>query len=130
VTPTTPDPLVAPAEGDRLSAATRKIRSTLDDVAEALARADLAQLEVIEAALAEAAAGLAEVASLSGARPAADVRAELRLARESLNRCRRLGASLDDFARLSGQARGVGGEYSRQGRPRPVDHAGRVETRI
>ena len=89
-----------------------RLRAAMDETAAALATADLDRLLAADAALQ---AALTELP----ARRAVDlperpqVRVELELARAALLRCRRLGASLTDFVRLSLDARGLGYEPER-----------------
>ncbi len=98
---------------DPAAAATR-LRAALESLADALGRADIAGLlaaeEVLEPALADC-ARLAAAARPPAAHAADTRRAEIDAARRALMRCRRLGASLGDFARASFDARGTGIGY-------------------
>jgi hypothetical protein len=55
---------------------------------------------------------------------------ELGAARAALTRCRRLGATLGDLARLSLVAQGRDGGYSRQARTGGSLHVHALETRV
>ena len=98
---------------DPATAATR-LRAALESMADALGRADIASLlaaeEVLEPALADC-ARLAASQRPPAAHAADALRAEVDAARRALMRCRRLGASLGDFARASFDARGIGIGY-------------------
>ena len=75
------------------------LRQRLDETATALARADLGGLVSCEAQLQTALAALASTWPISGDR--AQLAAELEQLRASVSRCRRLGASMNDFLRIS-----------------------------
>lgn len=85
-----------------------RLTAALNEVADALAAADLSRLLAAESGLGAALDGV------SGSRPA-DRRA-LDDARSALLRCRRLGASLVAFTRLSLDPEGTH-VYSRRGAP-------------
>jgi hypothetical protein len=83
-----------------------QLRQWLDETGAALARADLAQLVTCEAQLQTALAALAGTWPISGDR--VQLAAELEQLRTSVSRCQRLGASMNDFLRIS--LDGIGGE--------------------
>jgi len=83
-----------------------QLRQRLDETAAALARADLAQLVTCEAQLQTALAALAGTWPICGDR--VQLAAELEQLRTSVSRCQRLGASMNDFLRIS--LDGIGGE--------------------
>ena len=87
-------------------AAGGRLRAALEAVADALGRADMDGLLIAEAALESALADCARVAA-AGGRTAAALRPEIDASRRALMRCRRLGASLGEFARASFEARGL-----------------------
>jgi hypothetical protein len=99
--------------GLRPHPAASRLRVSLEALADALAGARLDALLACEADLAQA---LADCGLLRS--PAeGDLRAtagELAAARLALTRCRRLGATLNDMARLSLTAQGRDGGYGRQ----------------
>jgi len=82
-----------------------RLRAAVEETAAALAVADLDRLLAADIALQ---AALAQRPSTSTVDPALQpfVRRELEAARTALARCRRLGAGLTDFVRLSFDARG------------------------
>jgi len=82
-----------------------RLRAALEAVADSLTRADIDGLLSAEDALESAVADCARLAA-SGAASVA-LRAELDGSRRALMRCRRLGASLGEFARASFDARGL-----------------------
>ncbi len=83
-----------------------RLRAALEAVADSLTRADIDGLLIAEDALESAAADCARLAASGGAASAA-LRAELDASRRALMRCRRLGASLGEFARAGFDARGL-----------------------
>ena len=89
-----------------------RLRTALEQTAEALASPRLEALLASETALEDA---LGEFPRLEGLDAAgrALVRAELEQARLALLRCRRLGSALGDFVRLSFDAQGRGSGYGR-----------------
>ncbi len=92
-----------------VSAAAR-LRAALEATVDALAVPRLEALLNVESALTAALAALPTLRSLDPAdRPAA--REDLLAAKAALAKCRRLGASLGDFVRLSLDARGQGIGY-------------------
>jgi hypothetical protein len=95
---------------DALAAAAR-LRAALDDTAEALARPDVEALLAAEASLTHAFTTIPRLRALSAEERAA-ARTELLNARAALVRCRRLGAALADFVRLSLDARGQAAGYN------------------
>jgi hypothetical protein len=90
-----------------------RLTAALDDLAAALASADLARLLAVEPVLASALEGMAGPATTAD-RDAID------RARAALLRCRRLGAGLTAFARLSLEPAGAP-VYSRLGADALVD---------
>jgi hypothetical protein len=88
------------------TAAGGRLRVALEAVADALGRADMDGLLAAEQALESALADCARLAASGGTLPAA-LRSELDASRRALMRCRRLGASLGEFARASFDARGL-----------------------
>jgi hypothetical protein len=92
------------------------LREALDGTAAALASPRVETLLECEVAIERA---LAEMPSFDGLTPAerTAVRAQLDAARSALLRCRRLGAALTEFVRLSFEAQGRGAGY---GRTQPV----------
>ena len=95
-------------------AAVTRLRDALEQVAAALARP---QLDVLLAGETAIEAALTQMPPLDGL-PMDQrhlVRQELEHARRALMRCRRLGAALTDFVRISFEAQGRGPSYG----PRP-----------
>lgn len=93
--------------------ATRQLRQALEDIAGALTSANLDALLDAEGALELA---LLRLSTLPSTLPPSDrdaVRREVQAARQMLQRCRRLGASLMDVVRLSLDAQGRGQGYGR-----------------
>lgn len=83
-----------------------QLRQRLDETGAALARADLARLVTCEGQLQAALAALARTWPISGDR--LQLAAELEQLRTSVSRCHRLGASMNEFLRIS--LEGIGGE--------------------
>ncbi len=96
-------------------AAVARLRTALEDTAAALAEADLARLLASDTALQSA---LSAMSGLAKADPSdrLQFRRELEGTAAALLRCRRLGAGLSDFVRISLGARGeqLGYEPSRE----------------
>ena len=93
-------------QGREAAAATAQLREALERMAAAMTTADLDALLEAEGALE---AALHRLAALPETLTLADrdvVRAEVRAARLTLQRCRRLGAALLDVVRLSLEAQG------------------------
>jgi hypothetical protein len=88
------------------------LRHSLEDAADALGNADLARLLDCESRI------HAALTHLACSRLRADARAplaqEIVMARAALARCRRLGASLNDFARIVLSAQGLDDGYGRR----------------
>jgi hypothetical protein len=84
----------------RAYAAVRRLREALEQTAGALARPDVEALLASEGATERALADLPWGSRLD-APPSTDLRREIDAARRALLRCQRLGASLQDFVRLS-----------------------------
>jgi hypothetical protein len=94
----------------RPASAAARLRAALEETAAALAVPKLEALLNVESALTAALAALPTIRSLDPAdRPAA--REDLLAAQAALARCRRLGAALGDFVRVSLDARGQGITY-------------------
>jgi hypothetical protein len=96
--------------GTRAVHAASALRDALEQTAAALASPRLETLLAGETAIAEALSAIPSLEDLPVAERLA-VRRELERARGALLRCRRLGASLRDYIRLSFQAQGRGDEY-------------------
>jgi len=89
----------------RPASAAARLRAALEATVDALAVPKLEALLNVESALTAALAALPTIRSLDPAdRPAA--REDLLAAKAALVRCRRLGAALGDFVRVSLDARG------------------------
>jgi len=95
------------------AAAAAELRASLERTAAALASPDLEALLACEADIERALAAMPAASTLA-AEERAVVRAELDSARHALLRCRRLGASLNEFVRLSLEAQGRGAGYGRR----------------
>ncbi len=97
---------------DYVQAATT-LRCSLEEAADALAHADLERLLACELRI------HAALTHLSTSQFDADARValtrEITLARAAVERCRRLGGTLDDFARLVLSRRGLNEGYGRTG---------------
>jgi hypothetical protein len=94
--------------------AAARLRAALEDTAAALAGADLDRLlasdALLQKVLGEIHAGPVQIRS--GPVPATPaLRAEVEHARAALRRCRRLGAVVGDYVRLSLDAQGAGLGY-------------------
>ncbi len=117
------------SSGSRAAAAAGRLRQALEHAAAALASPDLDALLKSECAIESALADLPSHEALSPDDVYA-VRAELERARSALMRCRRLGAALNDFIRLSLAAQGGQSDYG----PRAdaaAEYAGRaLNTRV
>ena len=110
----------------RALAAAARLRDALERTAGALASPDLDALLACESAIEGALADIPPFAGL----PAEDrraIRLELDRARATLLRCRRLGAGLREFVRLSFEAQGRGTGY---GRPEPRYAGLALNTRV
>ncbi len=103
--------------------AARRLRLALDAVGDALAHTRLDDLLVAEGELAGAVANLSDAPPTNPAERDL-LRRELGRVRTALTRCRELGVSLDEFARLSLEAQGVSDGYDRLGA-----HAHQPDTR-
>ncbi len=88
----------------RACTAVRHLRQALEQTADALARPNLDGLLASETATERALAGLPWGTRASGPLEP-ELREEIDAARRALIRCTRLGASLQDFIRLSSAAR-------------------------
>ncbi|MGH9373616.1 MAG: hypothetical protein ACRD15_19015, partial [Vicinamibacterales bacterium] len=96
--------------------AASRLRSALEQAAQALASPGVETLLSSEVAIDGALADLPPLDDLAPGERLL-VRAELDRARAALLRCRRLGSALGDFIRLSLEAQGRGTGY---GRPEPA----------
>jgi hypothetical protein len=105
---------------------TAALRAALDRTAEALALPRVETLLECEVAIEGALANLPPLQGLDATERAA-VRAELDAARRALLRCRRLGAALTEFVRLSFEAQGRGTGY---GRKEPVYAGQSLDARV
>ena len=102
--------MIAAGRGARAAA---QLSEALERAAAALASPNLEALLACEADIEAALAALPPVTTfVPEERPA--VRAELERARAALLRCRRLGAALNEFVRLSFEAQGRTTGYGRQ----------------
>ena len=97
-------------QGTRAVHAASVLRDALEQTAAALASPRLETLLAGETAIAEALSAMPSLEDLPADERLA-VRRELERARGALLRCRRLGASLRDYIRLSFQAQGRGDDY-------------------
>jgi hypothetical protein len=100
-------------QGSRALQSTEGLRQALDQVAAALASPNLKALLESEAAIERALADLPTLTDLPRAERA-KVRVELERARGALLRCRRLGAALTEFVRVTLDVQG--GERTYTGR--------------
>jgi hypothetical protein len=98
-----------PASPSETLAAATLLRHRLDDVADALAGADLQHLLDAEAPLGAALTALAQTSGTATQLPA--LAAELEGIRRALLRCRRLGVSLTSFVQLAMSAQGRDAVY-------------------
>ena len=96
------------AAPDHLASAA-SLRHSLEEAADALARADLPGLLACEARIESALTNFSTYPLSSEA--SSGLAAELDLARAALVRCRRLGFALNDFVRLGLAMHGFGGGY-------------------
>jgi len=94
-------------------AAVQRLRSVLDALAEALASANLDQLQASEALLAGALADVQQ-AQVDRSEPQT-VAEELGRARAALERCRRVGGALADIGAAVLASRGIYTDYDRAG---------------
>jgi hypothetical protein len=104
------------------SAATARLRASLDAIAHALQSANLNALLAAELELSAALESLGRLRGISPLdRPA--VRDELARARIALSRCRTLGSVVDDVAEATLIAQGRVGDYDRAGAQPPQTRA-------
>ena len=99
--------------------AASRLRAAIEETATALAGADLERLLACDALLQKALTYIPRPASL----PASVrllLRQELEAAHSAMRRCRRLGTSLNDFARFSLDAQGQGVGYNPSGAATPL----------
>lgn len=85
-----------------------RLRAALEETAAALAGADLDRLLASDACLQNA---LHDIQTGTGSGTGSGLRAEVDAAQAALRRCRRLGAAITDFIRLSLDAQGRGQGY-------------------
>jgi hypothetical protein len=106
-------------------AAAGNLRAALESTARALAEAHIDNLLSGEAALA---AAVGSLRTIQGATPTERhaVAAELRAALVALEKCRRLGASLDEVARGTVGARSVAYDAAGSATPLSLGHAFRA----
>ena len=104
--------------------AAARLRAAVEETAAALAGADLDRLLASDALLHKVLSEIPRVASLD-ADGRALLRHEVDEAQAALRRCRRLGAALNDFVRLSLDAQGHGLGYD-PGRPTAPVATGRA----
>jgi hypothetical protein len=90
--------------------AVARLRAALERTADALVRPQLDSLLTSESEIELALAGLPPINTLSADERQA-VRVEVEAASRALLRCRRLGAALDDFVRITLEAQGRGTDY-------------------
>jgi hypothetical protein len=93
--------------------AVAQLRESLEEAADALAKAHLDRLLACEARIETALMNIPTRGLTTEAR--AIVASEIELARLTLTRCRRLGQALDDFIRLGLAAQGLSRGYGREG---------------
>lgn len=110
-------------------ATVRRLRATLDTIADALASARLDALLTAETELAGVVARLPSIGDLRDERERAELRDELAGAAAALTRCRRLGESLGHFVRCSLVAQGRAGAYDRSGHEAMHARAGALNAR-
>ena len=94
---------------DALVAASR-LRAAVEDTAAALAGADLERLLACDARLQNVLTGMPGAATLDG-EARRQLRREVEEAQAALRRCRRLGATLNEFIRFSFHAQGHAAGY-------------------
>ena len=104
-------------QGRDVAACTARVREALEEIAGALTAADLDALLRAEGSLELALRRLATVPADLAAADREAIRLEVRAARQSLNRCRTLGAALLDVVRLSLEAQGRNPGYGRHEEP-------------
>ena len=93
--------------------AASRLRAAIEEAAAALGGADLDRLLASDALLQKVLTQIPRPASIpAAARPL--LRQEIEDARSALRRCRRLGASLNDFARFTREAQGDSGYHPTQ----------------
>ena len=100
-------------QGREAAAATAQLREALEGMAAAMTAADLDALLQAEGALEAALRRLAALPATLTPSDRVAVRIEVRAARHTLQRCRRLGATLLDVVRLSLEAQGKNTGYGR-----------------
>jgi len=116
-------------EQDAPAAAMRELRMAVDVVSDALASASLDELEKAEDGMARAVAGVSTHVP-ADAESAAALRREVMRVRAALQRSRRLGTALNEFAAFSLLAQGAAGSYTRQGKTESQVSRHTVDTRV
>jgi hypothetical protein len=102
------------SQGRDVTESTARLREALEEIAAALQAADLDRLLRAEAQLELVLRRLAVASRDLTTSERETVRLEIRAARQALNRCRTLGATLLDVVRLSLEAQGRNPGYGRQ----------------
>jgi hypothetical protein len=103
-----------------------RLRTVLDQAADALVSADLEALLASEAEIEDALANMPVLTTMT-ADERAEIRGELERARGALLRCRRLGTTLTAFVRVSFDAQGRHGGY---GEPGWSSAGGAIDARV
>ncbi|MEW6321196.1 MAG: hypothetical protein AB1635_08905 [Acidobacteriota bacterium] len=104
-----------------------RLRTVLDQLGDALRDADLTRLLAAESGLAAALAAFH--GPLDAPVDQAALASEIQALRRSLDRCRRLGTTVDDFLRLSTGVLTPAPSYDRAGRERDAAPARVLEAR-
>jgi hypothetical protein len=116
-------------QGRDAAATTARLREALEETAAALEAADLTRLLRAEAGLELAVRRLSMLPNTLTAADHTALRLDVRAARQALNRCRTLGATLIDVVRLSLEAQGRNPGYGRH-QESPVTYGRRaIDTR-
>jgi hypothetical protein len=116
-------------QGRDAAAITARLREALEETAAALEAADLDRLLRAEAGLELAVRRLSTLPNNLPPATSTALRLEVRSARQALNRCRTLGATLVDVVRLSLEAQGRNPGYGRH-QESPVTYGRRaIDTR-
>jgi hypothetical protein len=110
-------------------AAVAELRAALERLADALAQPRLDALLAGESAIE---AALARVPSVAVVAPESrgQLQREIEHARHMLMRCRRLGAALTDFVRVSFEAQGRGPAYGPRAGSAPTYNGSALNTRV
>ena len=110
-------------------ATVRRLRATLDTIADALASARLDSLLTAETELASVVAHLPSIGDVPDEGERSALQHELSRAAAALTRCRRLGESLGHFVHCSLLAQGRAGGYDRSGHETTHAHVGALNVR-